>query len=288
MDESDNKPMSGNDNLTIIFTDLDGSLLDHNTYQFEPARALLIALEKTGIPVIPTSSKTCVEILALRKKLANNHPFISENGAASFVPKGYFDALLTGSILLNDLHCFSDCPPRQEWLSLLEILQNRYPNKFTYFHALGNEGIKQLTGLNNAAAELANQRDYSEPVKWLSGKQDQQQFIGEISNHGGVAQQGGRFITVSGDCDKGRALKLVTQLYQNQYPHQQITTIAIGDSGNDVSMLEAADYALLIPSLSHDYPLLRRSDHVFKSTLIGPKGWNQGVATILQQLNIFL
>ena len=281
-------PMNYNDSLAIIFTDLDDSLLDHNSYQFEPARALLEVLERLGIPVIPTSSKTCAEIVALRKKLANDHPFISENGAASFIPKNYFTAPIAGSSLLNGFHCLSNCPPRKKWLSLLALLQTSYPDKFTYFYTQGSAGIKQLTGLNDKDAELANRRDYSEPVKWLGSKQQEQQFVAAISSHGGVSQQGGRFITVSGDCSKGRSLKLVTQLYQDQYPNKQIITVAIGDSGNDASMLEAADYALLIRSPLHDFPELVRSDKLFKSSLIGPSGWDEGVRQIMQQLNISL
>lgn len=280
--------MNGHDSLAIIFTDLDGSLLDHDNYQFEPAHALLGALEKIGIPVIPTSSKTGAEIMALRERLPNRHPFISENGAASFIPKNYFDAPPIGSSLLNGFHCLSDCPPRQKWLSLLASLQTDYPNQFTYFFAQGSRGIKRLTGLSDEEAALSNQRDYSEPVKWLGSKQQEQQFIAAISGHGGVTQQGGRFITVSGDCSKGRALKLVTQLYQDQYPNKQIITIAIGDSGNDISMLEAADYALLIRSPLHDFPELMRSGKLLKSNLLGPAGWDEGVRTIMQQLNISL
>ncbi|MFT6310593.1 MAG: mannosyl-3-phosphoglycerate phosphatase family protein [Porticoccus sp.] len=288
MDELNTKPMNGNNSLAIIFTDLDGSLLDHNSYQFGPAHPLLGALEGIGIPVIPTSSKTCAEIVALRKLLTNRHPFISENGAASFIPKNYFTAPIAGSSLLNGFHCLSDCPPRQKWLSLLAALQADFPNQFTYFFAQGSAGIEQLTGLNDEDAALANQRDYSEPVKWLGSKQQEQQFFAAISSNGGVTQQGGRFITVSGDCSKGRALKLVTQLYQDQYPNKQIITIAIGDSGNDVSMLEAADYALLIRSPLHDFPEMARSDKLLKSNLLGPAGWDEGVRTILQQLNISL
>jgi mannosyl-3-phosphoglycerate phosphatase family protein len=280
--------MNGHDSLAIIFTDLDGSLLDHNNYGFEPAHTLLTALEKKGIPVIPTSSKTCAEIMALRKRLSNSHPFISENGAASFIPKNYFTAPIAGSSLLNGFHCLSNCPPRQTWLSLLAELQATYPNQFTHFNVQGNDGIKQLTGLSDTEAALANQRDYSEPVKWLGNKQQEQQFVATINSHGGSAQQGGRFITVSGDCSKGRALTVVTQLYQDQYPSKRLITIAIGDSVNDVSMLEAADYALLIRSPSGDFPTLARSDKLFKSSLMGPAGWDEGVRQIMQQLNISL
>ncbi|MGB2374896.1 MAG: HAD hydrolase family protein, partial [Porticoccaceae bacterium] len=65
----------------LIFTDLDGSLLDHDSYSFEPAKNLLLELESAAIPVIPITSKTFAEVKNLRIKLGNQHPFIVENGA---------------------------------------------------------------------------------------------------------------------------------------------------------------------------------------------------------------
>ena len=53
--------------MRLIFTDLDGSLLDHNTYSFDPAAELLLQLEQQQIPVIPVTSKTRAEVMALRQ-----------------------------------------------------------------------------------------------------------------------------------------------------------------------------------------------------------------------------
>ena len=74
----------------IIFTDLDGTLLDRNTYSFEPALPALDLIKQKGIPLILTSSKTRAEMEFYKKQLEINHPFISENGGAVFIPKGYF------------------------------------------------------------------------------------------------------------------------------------------------------------------------------------------------------
>ena len=75
----------------IIFTDLDGTLLDHNTYSFKKAFPALRIIKKKKIPLIICTSKTKGEIEHYRKKLKNNHPFVSENGGAIFIPKDYFD-----------------------------------------------------------------------------------------------------------------------------------------------------------------------------------------------------
>jgi mannosyl-3-phosphoglycerate phosphatase len=74
----------------VIFTDLDGCLLDRETYSFEPAQAALRLIREKEIPLILVSSKTRVEIEEYRRRLKNGHPIVSENGGAVFIPKDYF------------------------------------------------------------------------------------------------------------------------------------------------------------------------------------------------------
>ena len=46
----------------VIYTDLDGTLLDHVTYTFHPALDALELIEKKKIPLIISTSKTRPEI----------------------------------------------------------------------------------------------------------------------------------------------------------------------------------------------------------------------------------
>ena len=75
----------------IVFTDLDGSLLDSTTYSFKAATPALNALREQGIPLVLVSSKTRAEMEPLRQRLGHCDPFIVENGGAVFVPHGLFD-----------------------------------------------------------------------------------------------------------------------------------------------------------------------------------------------------
>src|SRR4030042_5645191 len=74
----------------IIFTDLDGTLLDRDTYSFAPAQPALDMIRKKGIPLVFSSSKTRAEMELYRERAGNDHPFIAENGGAVFVPSHYF------------------------------------------------------------------------------------------------------------------------------------------------------------------------------------------------------
>jgi hypothetical protein len=76
--------------MLLMFSDMDGSLLDHHSYSFAAALPMITALEQLDIPLILASSKTRAEILDLRTALGNRHPFIVENGAAIVIPKQAF------------------------------------------------------------------------------------------------------------------------------------------------------------------------------------------------------
>ena len=53
----------------LVFTDLDGSLMERETYSMKPARLALQTLQSREIPVIINSSKTAQEIQAVQKSV---------------------------------------------------------------------------------------------------------------------------------------------------------------------------------------------------------------------------
>jgi len=73
----------------LVFTDLDGTLLDDG-YQWEAARPALELLRAREIPVVLCTSKTRAEVLPLREDLGLRDPFIAENGGAAYIPRNYF------------------------------------------------------------------------------------------------------------------------------------------------------------------------------------------------------
>ena len=66
----------------IIFTDLDGSLLDKDTFRFDEIEDYFRELVSKGIKIIPNSSKTEAELLDLNNLYNLNLSFIVENGSS--------------------------------------------------------------------------------------------------------------------------------------------------------------------------------------------------------------
>jgi mannosyl-3-phosphoglycerate phosphatase len=266
----------------LIFTDLDGSLLDHDNYSFAPVAQLLNHLEMEYIPVIPTTSKTFAEVRRLRVKLNNHHPFIVENGAAIAIPVNYFPSMPKDCYEKSGFWILANSQPRDHWNTLLEENSQEFDGEFETFSSIyktkGAEGIQEITGLSLDQAELSNQRDFSEPIHWVGSEQRKQAFIKKLTAAGGTLLQGGRFLALGGQVDKGSALLQLTKLYQKFTSLAEFHTLAIGDSGNDVSMLEAATSAIIIRSKTHAAPNLSRDKNLTKSTAFGPQGWAESVS----------
>lgn len=261
----------------VIYTDLDGSLLDHDSYSHQPADFLLEELENTGVPVVPCSSKTRAEILSLREELGNHHPFIFENGAGVAIPHDYFARKPEGSSSKGRFWIRSFTLPRDHWLALIRRVANGFRSEYRGFSEMDASEITQLTGLDAQQAELAAQREYGEPIHWQGSPERLQVFIGTLQNAGAVILQGGRFLHVSGRSDKGQALQWLNTQYAAEAHGSAPVSIAAGDSQNDVAMLEAADRALVIRSRVHPAPRLKRRKDLYFSVATGPQGWVEGI-----------
>jgi len=265
----------------VIFTDLDGTLLDHYTYDTEPAEETLKTLKSHHIPVVLNSSKTQQEMLLIREQLNLSSPFIIENGAAIYIPVGYFKQQPQGTVLSDGFWIKSFCQPKQYWLSLLTEHATAYQDDFQGFSQLTDAQLATLTGLTLDKAKMAKQRQYSEPLNWLGNEQSKTDFIKLMNDLEANILQGGRFLHVSGQCDKGLAQQWLTEQYQQEEPQKQIITIALGDSNNDSAMLEEANVAIQIHSPVHPFPCLKRKHNVYQSRLYGPAGWAESIHDVL-------
>jgi mannosyl-3-phosphoglycerate phosphatase family protein len=266
----------------LIFTDLDGSLLDHDSYSFEAASPLLEELETREIPVIPITSKTFAEVQELRITLNNRHPFIVENGAAIAIPNHYFSSLPQGGAEKSGFCIVTNSQPRQHWNNLLEENAQEFKDEFETFtsivHERGHKGIQDITGLSLYQAKLSNKREYSEPIHWHGSDQRKQAFIEQLTIAGGTLLQGGRFLSLGDKVSKGSTLVQLSKIYQQLNDLQAVHSLAVGDSGNDISMLEVATSAIIIRSKTHLPPTLNRSNNLIISRDYGPQGWAESVS----------
>jgi mannosyl-3-phosphoglycerate phosphatase len=266
----------------LIFTDLDGTLLDHHSYSFKGAEAALHRLRQHSIPIILTSSKTRAELQTLQEKLELNEPFIAENGGGIFIPTGY-TILNTNSFKELGGYCVKQFGRPYNFIrSIFESIRSKY-----YIKGFGDMTVNEImeaTGLLKADALLARQRDFSEPFLFL-GEHRLQELREEVSAHGLTVTRGGRFYHLMGaEQDKGRAVAETTYLFQEDYP-DKIITVGLGDAENDYLMLKEVDIPVLIPKPDGSYEDFDLQG-LNKSPYPGSKGWGAVISVILDEFHL--
>lgn len=285
----------------LVFTDLDGTLLDHYTYQTEQAAEMIAKLKSNEISIIPNSSKTCSEILLIREQLNLTSPFIIENGAAVYIPVNYFQAQPQDTYLENDFWVKSFCQNKHHWLRLLREKATAFKPYYKGFSEMDETEVAALTGLSLENAKMAKQRQFGEPLNWTGDEVMRDKFINEMSGIGANILQGGRFLHVSGHTDKGDAQAWLAKQYQEYSISPsfltatqpvpefdgEVLTIALGDGKNDIAMLEQANIAVQVRSPVHDFPILNRTSDVYQSQGYGPTGWAECLQKILSSKLIY-
>ncbi len=269
----------------LIFTDLDGTLLDHHSYEFTAALPLLLRLEQYGVVTIVCTSKTYSEVIHLRKQLNNHAPFIVENGAAIYLPKRMFAQCPAGASSASAYWRYDLCPPRAQWLELIDQNRSRFDDCFEQFSAMSIERIMALTGLNYEQAKRASSREFGEPLHWLGSDEELTEFCKSLADQGANLLTGGRFVHVSGRTDKGVAMRWLTHQFEC-VSHQSKITISLGDSQNDAQLLDASDYAVAVKSPVQPFPALQRTDNVYYTQAFGPEGWVEGLEYYFRQSHL--
>ena len=257
----------------IIFTDLDGTFLNHDDYSFAQSKKALEKIKKDNIPLIFTTSKTKIEVEKLQKKVGICEPFIIENGAALFIPKGY------QNLDLDFLTDYEDKKALIIGMTYKQILNfyNTYKDEFGMlgFSDMCTKEIENLTGLSQENASLAKQRDFTEPfiLKDLSKLEKLRNLA---STYNIKITQGGRFFHLIGEMqNKGIAVQRSIKLFEKLY-NDKIRSIALGDAQNDISMLEKVDLPIVIKNHKGEY-LDVEIPNMKKSTFQGSTGWNEMV-----------
>ncbi|PIV23303.1 MAG: mannosyl-3-phosphoglycerate phosphatase [Deltaproteobacteria bacterium CG_4_8_14_3_um_filter_45_9] len=269
----------------MIFSDLDGTLLDRDTYSFEPALPALRVIKQKGIPLVLSSSKTRAEIELYRKKLENDHPFISENGGAVFIPKGYFSFQFPYD---RELEEYFVLELGTFYLQIVEVFnsikkETRIPIKG--FSDLTEDELTSLCGLSLREAEFAKKREYDEPFIIEGGKKEIEIVKRKIKEKGMNYVWGGKFHHILSKNDKGKAVEILRELYENQF--FSIYTVGIGDNVNDIPMLRAVDHPILFKGEDSLFP--EELSTIQNLTIVegtGPQAWNEAILRIVAESEI--
>lgn len=246
----------------VVFSDLDGTLLDHTTYDFTPALEGIHLLKKHSIPLILVSSKTALEMAYWQDQLGLNDPYIAENGSIIVLPGEKKRVFLGKPLqeLKTIFHHFA------EGLPLILLLD--HPARF-----------QKETGLKEPLLSMALKREGSLPFLIEGGEEDKvlEAFLKDLPEDL-VIRKGGRLYHLMGNTHKGRGVNWI----QKHYLASSTKTIAFGDAENDWDLLKAVDYAYLVEKPSGGWrPMPGPIPSLRQISGIGPIGFTHGIKELL-------
>lgn len=263
----------------VVFTDLDGSLLDRRNYSWEAANPALAWLKEHGVPLVILTSKTRAEVRHWRRVLGNAHPFAVENGGAVFVPRNYFEGPVPGAIRRDSYEIVEFGRPYAEVALGLAVASNASGCGIRAFHQMTAREVAAGCELPLDQAVLAKRREYDEPFELLDAEREGD-IKAAIRDQGLRCIRGSRFYHACGNHDKADAVKLLAGLYCRLHD-QHVVTIGLGDSFNDAALLLTVDVPIIVRSPDMD-ALLPLVPNALVTDRQGPAGWNEAVLDIFR------
>lgn len=244
---------------TIVFTDLDGTLLEEDGSVSAEALAVLGELRGRGVHVVPLTSKTQRELKGWLRVLDAGDAGAFENGAGILF-EGKCE-ILPGAVVARDLRPVLDTLRRETGLPL-------FP-----FEEIPDGAMTRLTGLSPAEAAAAREREYDVP--FVAPEEAAEQLRRAPLPPGLRLSRGGRFWHLSGAHDKADALRALLARFGGG------ETIGFGDASNDATFLAAVDRAVLVPRPSGvDAALAER----FPGAVVAPAPAGAGWAAAVRRL----
>lgn len=261
----------------VIFTDLDGTLLDHESYSFRMALPALDLLRRRKVAVVPVSSKTASEIRMWMRQLHVEGPFVLENGGGIVIPSGYFPFDVDGEAGGRGELRISLGLGIEEVRRALAEIAGELGVAVRGFGDMSPKEISNLTGLKGLELSFSMTREYDEPFL-IEGGYDIDLLVEAAARRGFRLIHGGRFYHLAGGCDKGKAIGILADLFRRMDPH--VTLVGLGDSPVDLSLFEAVDRPFVVQKRDGTYDPDIPEDAAERVNGIGPQGWRMAIEAL--------
>lgn len=225
----------------VVFSDIDGTIID-DKYNLKNTQPIISEILKKKVSFVLCSSKTRAEIEYYRNKLGIKDPFISENGAAIFIPKGYFSFQFSYSKQTDEFDVVELGISYSDIRKKIRNIEKDGAFTITGFGDMTTEEVAKGTGLPLELAKLAKKREYSEPCNIVGITEEE--FNRLIKKEGLRFEKGKKYYNLIGNHDKGKAVSLLKTFYTPEAG--AIKSYAVGNDQNDLSMLKISDCSFFV------------------------------------------
>lgn len=260
--------------MKAVFSDLDGTILDFYTYSYENALEGINILKEQNIHLIPISSKTLPEMKQIIKELQLSCPFAFENGGGIAFPKHGNKPAFDYRIEIVGLGI-------AELEEKLDMFREIIRSPISTLFEMDIEEIVEKTKLPHKSIMLIKKRESSIP--FITSDPDTFINLDEsnivLEKHDLKITKGGRFYHLSSkNTGKGNAVNKIIDYLKKTYNVDNITSVGIGDSENDIPMLNVVDIPVLVRK--PDNSIIDVKMNVMKTEKIGPSGFTEAMKSI--------
>jgi mannosyl-3-phosphoglycerate phosphatase len=231
----------------VVFCDLDDTLFEPHTFSVDTSiHRALDRFESERVPLVFCSSKTRAELELIQQELGITQPFICENGAAVFVPRGYFGFDVTQGIDIAGYEVVEFGKPYGEVVASLHRAADRLRVEVVGFSDMSVEDVAIDCDLPLFQARLAKLREYNEPFRVVDAKAGALPRLFKTLRAAGLeCTNRGRYHHV-GAIRRDIGGRFLLGLYRRMFG--ELVTVAFGDHGSAVPLLRQADVALVVQS----------------------------------------
>ncbi|MGH7629833.1 MAG: HAD-IIB family hydrolase [Gemmatimonadales bacterium] len=270
------------DGRALLLSDVDDTLLDPAT----PKRAVSEGWGAVArrVEVVLASSRTLEELIYLLGELGADTDLIAENGACTAVRSSAVARVLgaTETLTRRGRRWFVACPgaPAEEVLATLRRVRTDHHADLRLAQELSRERRTELFG-EAYPARLALARRCSVLAEPPARNAANDACLAALRCAGYQAAAGGRWLAVWRGPDKGEAAHAYLAA-RRQVGLRPASVAAVGDAGNDASLLRAASlrFAVRRPDGHHDRALLAVPGAV--PLAAGHAGWREAAQLLAE------
>jgi len=278
----------------VIFSDVDGTLNSRGGYTQDTRDAIREA-EQANSVIILSSSREGPNLVDIQNELgiSPDSPIIFENGGGVYFPKGiltleeikasvlevisgHFEVIDGGSCWLIEL-----ARPKEELLEAFEQIKPLFQGEVKLVPEMTLEEVAELYSVSREAAENILREDkrymYNFSVKGEVSPDQEQTIKDEAQKRGLHITRAVSWHLMSEGRHKGEAVKVTSHLIRKL--SRGISTIAMGDSFNDLEMFAQCDTAYNVGKKELGYNSRMTASK-------GPEGWAEAIGSEVGKFKI--
>ena len=167
---------------------------------------------------------------------------------------------------------------------LNENVFKKYSHNIEFIEHLSSSKQMYITKLNCNQLENFNSREYTVPILWHGSKKIKKEFERYLLNYNLKITFGGKLNNISGLHNKLDSMNLFISKYKNKLRTKKLITISLGDSQNDIEILNNSNYSGIIKNNAFRISNLSKKNNIFRSFTEAPHGWVEVIKKILIKL----